>query len=415
MPHRACALLTCLLIAACGGPDTAQRAVEVRDSAGVRIVQNPGPHLADSTAWVIDTAAAVRIGVPDGDEAYVLGRVAGLQLRPDSSILVADGMTQDLRIFDRAGSIVRRVGGPGDGPGEFRGIAGVHTAGEFLVVEGHRASVLDGSLEFVRRFRPRLLETRAEPPYSSSGLEGFFADGTALMWDYLNACGATRSDGFCEDSVAFFRTNEEGSTLSRFGSFVYERTYTRSGPINVGFAEPHPQAFWAVSGDRFYHADADRSEIRVFQRDGTLEQIARVSFQPPDYARDVLFTAPDFPPGREDDPRMAQAMRSIAELHRDAPLPERLPSFSDLLVDDVGNIWLREYVPPGLAVERVPWWYILDPEGVLRWRVRAPQPLIRRSGPRAEPAPYIGDDGVLSVERDELGVERVVFLPLRKR
>ena len=100
-------------------------------------------------------------------------------------------------------------------------------------------------------------------------LVGFFADGSVLMSDYLNVCGAAR-DGFCEDSVAFFRTDQEGNTLARFGSFVYGRTESRSGRPNVTFGEPHPQALWTVHGSRFYYADAKRFEIRVFDLDGAL-------------------------------------------------------------------------------------------------------------------------------------------------
>jgi len=82
MDHRALQLAIILLLAACGAPEAPPATIEFHDSAAVAIVLNPGLHLADSTAWTIDSVPAQRIGLVDGPAEYIIGRLAGLHARP---------------------------------------------------------------------------------------------------------------------------------------------------------------------------------------------------------------------------------------------------------------------------------------------------------------------------------------------
>lgn len=421
MDRRPAVLPAVLLAVACGASDPAPTAVEVHDSAGVTIVVNPGVHMADSTAWVIDTAAAVRIGVVDGPEEYTIGRLAGLLHREDGSILVADALAENIRVFNADGNFVQRVGGKGEGPGEFTWLSAMYPyAGDSIVVLDHessRANVLDGTLAYGRRYRPTLLETRATPPFTSHRLQGFFADGSSLFSDYLNGCGAARMEGFCQDSVAFFRADGEGNTLARFGSFVYSRRFSRRGrppgEPNVALSEPFPQAFWEVRGSRFYYADARHFEVRVFRADGSLERVVRVRATAPGYDRAAVLHERSAADSAED-PERAALDRAFTALRGSFELPDTLPWFSDMLVDAEGNIWLRQYSPPGLHAGTLPRWLIFDPEGHLRWSVRTPYSFLRNTAPYARLKPQLGRDQVLAAARDELGVESVMVYPLRK-
>lgn len=65
-------------------------------------------------------AADLTIGLVDGPEAYVFGRLADATLAPGGVIYVLDGQAQVVRAYDRAGKHLRDLGGPGRGPGEFR-------------------------------------------------------------------------------------------------------------------------------------------------------------------------------------------------------------------------------------------------------------------------------------------------------
>ncbi len=393
--------------------------VAVRVENGVTIVENAGLHVADSLAWTIDTSAVVRIGVVDGPPEYMIGRLAGMLRRPDGSILVADATAHELRVFDERGRFVRKVGRRGEGPGEYGWLTHLLPyVGDSVVVmdnEASRATILDPDLGYVRRFRPRLLETRARWPMTSHRLIGFFADGQPVLSDYLNVCGPRRMNGFCEDSVVFFRTDSSGATTGRFGRFVYTRGESRRVPNrpNIGWSEPHPQAMWAVHGDRFYYADARRFEIRVHRNDGSLERIVRVAGAAPGYDRDEIWPPQTSPP--TDDSRESQTQRAFAEAFATAELPDTFPAFSDLLVDAPGNIWVREYVPGRYMTEIRPRWFVFDSTGALRWAIRSPPAMIRYFRPYVHIVPSIGEDHVLASVRDPDGVESVVVYRLIKR
>jgi hypothetical protein len=340
----------------------------------------------------------------------MIGRLAGLLRRADGGILVADALANEVRLFDAEGRFVRSVGRSGDGPGEYGGIANLFaTGGDSLVVtdrENSRATVLDSELEYVRRYQTRLSATVAAPGGSSHSLIGFFADGTPLFYDFLNTCGESRMDGFCQDSTAFFRADEAGDVLASFGRYVYSRseTYPVQRGLITGWNEPHGQAIWSVQGDRFYYADARRFEYHVFLADGTLERVVRVDAPLPAYSREEVL--PQRPASRADE-RSQEAGRVRNEAIRSAVLPDTVAWFSDMLVDEVGHVWIREYLPPGRSDLPPPRWFIFDPEGRLRYAVRSPPALVRSPATWTRMNPQIGEDFILAPVRDDYGVERV--------
>jgi len=61
----------------------------------------------------------VSIGTLGGDDAYTFGQVASLAA-DDRRIYVLDRMATIVRVYDLAGEHLFDIGGPGDGPGEFR-------------------------------------------------------------------------------------------------------------------------------------------------------------------------------------------------------------------------------------------------------------------------------------------------------
>ncbi len=412
------ALLVCA-IGACSGERKPADDVTIYVENGVTIVENPGVHLADSLAWSIDTTDVVRIGMLEGPDEYVIGRLAGTLLLSDGSILVADATAHELRVFDARGTFVRKVGRKGEGPGEFNWLTSIlpYAADSFVVMdhESSRGNVLDPSFGYVRRFRPRLLETRARPPMTSHSLVGFFGDGRSLVSDYLNVCGDSRHEGFCEDSAAFFRTDETGSTIARYGRFVYGRHEgTMVGPGHAtGWYEPHPQSMWAVHGDRFYYADAKRFEVLVFKSDGALDRRIRVAGTTPRYDMADVWPAPESPqPARS--PDIERGQRALREAQAKAAMPDTFPAFSDLLVDASGNIWVREYLPLAHIRQTRPRWFVFDPEGRLRWSLRSPAGMIRYFRPYLHMSPQITEDRVLASVRDADGVESVVVYPLTR-
>jgi hypothetical protein len=279
-----------LQLPACdGSPARAAAEAVEREEDGVRIVEHGRIGALDGNSVSFERRPSVRIGGEGPSEA--IGSIAGFRRRPDGTVLVADGMASELRLYDARGQFVRLVGRQGRGPGEYNSLSGVfsYAADSVLVADavGSRFSILTPDLEFVRAGQVPRPGGPATGPFVSHTLLDVFADGSLLVGDLMDACFDARQGGFCADSITFYRMGQDGSSLARFGTFMVSRTeravVRRS--VMVGFAEPHAQGMWAVHGDRFYYADGQRFAVQVFSGDGQLTQIVRVQYAAPSYSR----------------------------------------------------------------------------------------------------------------------------------
>ena len=101
-----------LFSAACGtGSDTGpQLRSEVRDSAGVTIVENARPTTGSRLGWRVGEAPAVSIGTLEGDEVYQLYAVEDAARLSDGRIAIANGGTGEIRFFSAAGRSSRPSG-----------------------------------------------------------------------------------------------------------------------------------------------------------------------------------------------------------------------------------------------------------------------------------------------------------------
>ena len=90
-----------------------------------------------------------------------------------------------------------------------------------------------------------------------------------------------------------------------------------------------------------------------------------------------------------------------AEVLASLPAPEFRPAYSALTTDRTGNLWMRETALPGEPNG----WTVFDPDGGMLGPIELPAGF--------EPL-RIGDDFVLGVVTDDLGVERVQLYSLEK-
>ena len=69
----------------------------------------------------IDTLyIAGSIGIEMGDSNYVFGSVSDFDYAPDGRILILDGLQCCIFVYSRSGEFIKRIGGPGSGPGEMQ-------------------------------------------------------------------------------------------------------------------------------------------------------------------------------------------------------------------------------------------------------------------------------------------------------
>lgn len=394
-------LIQALLVVGCGA-DAPAPPFSARDSAGVRVVENRRPVWDDSArAWTVRAEPVLDLGGVGAPEARQFDGIAGALRTGDGGLVVADWGSRELRFFDGAGELVRRVGREGGGPGEFRGIGGLVEDGDSLLVWDPRELRLtilglDGNLKSMRSLK----ELSAGPLriYKPIGLlRGgvvFFKNGSAApppgrnmaYWDSTPNLWIGPGGGI--DTLAGY---------AGLDMYAGERGWRRL-----------PFGRWtvaAVHGGRFYISDTGDYEIRVHGESGELRSLIRRDFEPPALTEATLDGWLDrlFERAREAGASEEILDRERRFLYEEMDYPERLPALKQLVTDDVGHLWVQRYGTSPMIGSKV--WDAFDPSG--RW-------LGPVEMPRSMEVLEIGEDHVLGMWRDELDVEHVVMYALER-
>ena len=148
-----CAGLLAIAASACEGADQdppeveSPIASEIRDSAGIRIVENRAPAPGSQLGWVVGDAPVVSIGSRDATDAFQFYRVGDATRLADGRIVVANGGSNELLVFGADGNHLGTWAGEGDGPGEFWDLSTVRPwPGDSLIAgdsQQGRASIFD--------------------------------------------------------------------------------------------------------------------------------------------------------------------------------------------------------------------------------------------------------------------------------
>ncbi len=388
----AASILILLPTLACQQHDTATSALQTqtRDSAGIQIVENPAPPAGSRLGWRIGPEPTVSIGTREGEEAYQLYIVRDAMMLPDGRIIVANGGSGELRIFDALGTHLASWGGEGEGPGEFDNLwqiepwPGDSIAAWFAPRMG--ISVFDAEGNYARTFT--LAAALGTSPWLQS-------------WPF-----ASTSDGFIlsvmtADTVVVQLHDGEGRVRSSLGVHAgSDQNIVNEGTdgevvINTIFGG---RPVWAPWGDLVVITTTSRYELRVFTRDGVPARIVRRGHEPraPNEAEieaEIQTKALIALPGSEPTRRPYRA--SVAEHY---------PAFASVMSDAVDHLWVREYEVPG---EERPGslWTVFDAEGRVLGFVEMPEGLEIFE---------IGEDYILGKLQDELGIEYVQVWPLER-
>ncbi|MCY3705570.1 MAG: 6-bladed beta-propeller [Gammaproteobacteria bacterium] len=404
-----------LLLGACGdGGARIPSAAQFVDSAGVAIVTNPPGEAVFAT---IAAEPVLSIGAIDGPDEVLFGRIASVAVDGAGNLIVADGQMGEVRIFDASGVHLQTIGGPGEGPGEFRALAGAWRAADGGIVTA------DSRLRRITRFGPDG-ELLATATFHSSGerptirdirlsgtgtflsrldsplpaLEGTFSleDALESISDPLGSRAEylVRHDleGALIDTVATLRGRATRvSTQGSGTNFSIQIMRVPFSPAPVATASPDGRM--AVTTGRSY-------EFSAYDPAGTLDRIVRVAEEPPTRTEAHLEAWVRSSTGdREpmDDAQVEAALRS----YREIVLPDRLPAWNSLVIADGGEVWARRFAIRGAeTVVRD----VFGSDGSLLGQVVAP------AGLRIQ---HIAGSRLTVISTDYLGVERVEVYELQ--
>ena len=378
--------------AALTGAPTAPQA-QVKDSAGILIVENARPPEGSRLGWRIGPEPTVSIGAVDGEEPYLLHLAWDATRLSDGRIVVANTGTQEMRVFDARGTYIETWGGAGEGPGEFTELWQVERwPGDSIVAwiaprRGISVFASDGS--FGRTYN---MESYGEPLWPFFSPESVTGDGSVLaVLAFPNA-----------DTLVAELRDGEGRTTANFGTHPNMETHRivldgRATSVSTMFGREPVHATW---GDRIVIGSTDRYELKAFRADGSLDRLVRRAPVPraPTPANVAAFIdehAPPPSPGMSEQERRSR--RRSRRVHESRPVAEHFPAFTSIIADASDHLWVEEYEFPG---EERPGsrWTVFDAEGRALGFVETPEVL---------EIVEIGEDYFLAWNRDDLDVEYV--------
>ena len=383
-------------------------AIDIRDSAGIRIVENSRPADDSRLSWRIGTEPSVSIGEFDGDDPYILHQTNDAVMLPDRRVVVANTGTNEIRLYDAEGVHRTTWGGSGGGPAEFQALAGIALwPGDSILAwepkqsSSGRADLWGGSVFDLAGNMGRSFRIESEDGH---GLEPRVVLASGDILGRVTTGGA--DDGYWRLEAAYSLVAGEGVADISFGAHPAQEGFR--GVYNgvmlhvarMAFSRELHEAEWEGT---LVIATNDRYELRAYRMsDGALAKIVRRehSNRAPTRAEVVEAMLDAF--------IEAEQPEEIIEMFRpaydEAPIVENFPAFRALLADALGHLWVKEYTPPD--IERpAQLWTVFDPEGRVLGFVETPAEL---------EVFEIGADYLLGRATDELGIERIQVWELER-
>ena len=273
---RSTAAIAVLLLAACGPEDDTAQTLrsEVRDSAGVTIVENARPTPGSRLAWQIGETPAVSIGAEEGDPGEMLFGVRDATRLADGRIVVANAGTSDVRVFAADGAYLETWGRRGEGPGEFSRYT-PETVSRWRGDSVAADNMFQGRLEiFDSRGGHGRTVTLAEGYHS---VLGFLPDGMVLVKPSPVLTG-----GLFDSGEPLVRRDEDfglldpgGELRVSLGLHPGQEWYVSTTPPATGAHPLGRSTVATIWGDLVVVAPTDRYELRAYGSDGTLVRIIR--------------------------------------------------------------------------------------------------------------------------------------------
>ena len=387
-------LILAAVVAGCGGDTgrTDEIQVQVRDSAGVRIVEYAGEPQVEPP-FALAAEPLYRHGANPGDYEFQVVNVG--RLFPDGGAVVADRQNSEVVVLSPDGTTHDVLARHGEGPGEVIYPYSIFVPGrDSVLVPDRRQSRLT---LFVGDSVARIASL---PRAGHLGVAGIGASGVLLLMNRTpHRSWFDIEEEWLAGHMTLFDT-ESGAldTVASYDHFPRER----SGEMNLIRAVGGV----TVAAGRFVYARSDRPEISWRLQDGTLEQIVRWRPEPTLLTEELLEPVEAYERMMArmnyevSDARLEEIVQEVMSSYR-AMIGQRVPLFSSPFADADGNVWLPSY-RPAYPEEGSPY-TVISPDGEWLGQVETP--------PRFRILDVTGDL-VLGVLRDDLDIQDVVVYEL---
>jgi hypothetical protein len=322
----------------------------VRDSAGVRIVENRA--MADAPlAFRLDPRPTFSIGGLDTpSEIDERGGITSARRLADGRVITTEPTR--VRIWSPSGALLASFGASGDGPGESRRYSGT-------------CSLPNGNIAVHSSNPPRMSVHGPDGTLRSTTNLPVGAEATGCFTDGSVARGSTYNSGDREVPLKryaqFRRLSTTGDTLNPLGLAlwgVYQRVFLLPGA--------------AAEGEWFVIGAGLKPEFKVYNGHGALRQVIRTA----DPIRRV--TAAEARKGGRGFIEAINVREGRFEEGSESGIPlGTWPSHGPIRIGADGMIWVREG-----EHEEAPDWFGFAPTGELVGRLQPPREILGSAGVR---------------------------------
>jgi len=385
-----------VLLVSCDDNQGFPEPITISDSAGVQLVEVSQEAWESAHRWVLSSSPDLSIGGREGPDSDLLFGVAAGSVLGDGRVVILSGGAKELLFYAQDGTLTGRQGREGEGPGEYRGPAGLWTLpGDSVVVWDWRlmrVTVVSPDGEVVR-------ETGIPGQPMATQVRGAFSDGSLVLFQQRFAEEQRSMDQ--EFMGSYTRISPSANSLNPLGEFPWMRMITIppgevSGPTrNVESGPPifDAETEVATTGSGVWVGTTKKDEILWVDELGDVGRILR--WMGPNRS-----VTEDIENAYYEELRQRLAAMSpegdAVEPPRDRPFADQLPSHGKLVARTDGGLWMQEFSLPGIGSENR--WRIFGPEGSPSGQIQLP------GNARVL---WAAPDRVLLLERDELDVEYV--------
>ena len=302
----------------------------------------------------VELVELFRVGDENSLDNILFGSIEGIAVNSAGELFVADRGEQAVFVISESGRLVDRLGGKGEGPGEFESIDDLYIGpGDSIYVHDFRRYRLTVFKPEERTYAYSLTILEAQGDrYSAIELLGVTANGLVYRYGEGISFDPERNWNVDKRMLKVYRVGRDGKAEELILSMpdhdlvVFFAADRGPGIMPLPFAR-RAHVRLGPNG-RVYAGRNDSLRISITSQSGELEGLIRLHLQLEPVTRADIQESLS---GRD---------ASDREAIRETGIPETKPAYSTFTVDDQGRVWVK-----GRTTEDDTYapWLILDQEG----------------------------------------------------